>query len=151
MGVGGLCKGDSHPAPWLSDPTLTCFLPRAEELGEGFSDCCALLGAHYTGTDWKTGCLESCCCTIHGVPGTPPPPVSSDALGAPAECTGGDLRDSQDSASLTIRVDQMCIHQFMHFSQSEGSALKLTGKGRLMMCWGQQELFSLRAIVAPSP
>lgn len=36
VGVGGLCKGDSHPAPWLSDPTLTCFLPRADELGEGF-------------------------------------------------------------------------------------------------------------------
>lgn len=65
------------------------------------------------------------------VPGTPPPPVSNDALGAPAECTGGDLKDNWDSASLSIHVVR-CVHtgshQLMHFSQSAGCSPSPTHK-----------------------
>lgn len=36
QGIGGLSKGEGHPAHLLSDPTLVCFLPRAGALGKWF-------------------------------------------------------------------------------------------------------------------
>lgn len=87
------------------------------------SDCCALLGGpSYLVLTGKRGAWDLV--AAPEVPGIPLPPVFNDALGAPAECTGGDLKDNWDSACLSIHVVR-CVHtssshQLLHCSQSEG-------------------------------